>query len=70
MISEEVVEIREREKRANFIIVRGLDCDLSGVQAKFSEVVSHLLPNQTFTLNDIMPIKPNLFRAKVLDPIC
>lgn len=69
LISEEVVETREREKRANFIIVRGLDFEPSSVQDKFNEVVSHLLPGQTVNLNDIMPIKPKLFRAKVLDPM-
>lgn len=47
--------------------MKGLDFEPSSVQDKFNEAVSHLFPRQTVTLNDIVPSKPRLFRANVLD---
>lgn len=69
MIREEVLECRERDKRVDSVIIRGLGIEPRELQNKFDDVVSHLLPNKQITLRDITPIKPNLVRAKISDPV-
>lgn len=66
-IREEVLECREREKRLNSVIIRGVMCDSAELQTKFNDIVDHLLPGNTIPLRDIIPIKPGLARAKIMD---
>ena len=68
ILQEELIEIRQREKRADFIIIRGLGSDINEVQAKFTVVANFLFKSdKTITLQDITPIKSDLVRARVLD---
>lgn len=65
-LHEEIVEIREREKRALSIIVRGLGSDVTQVQTRFDNIVTFLLgAGNSIALQDIFPINANLFRAKL-----
>ena len=72
IILEEAREVREREKRAKSIIVRGLGDDHSNLQAKFDGVVSFLFSGENrphIILSEIVPINRNLVRAKVVNDI-
>ena len=70
ILHEEAVEIREREKRADSVIIRGLGSDNDTVITKFNDVVSHLFNrNKVMQLEEIVPINQNLVRAKIKDPV-
>lgn len=60
-----MIECKEREKRTNSVIISGLGNEPSELQTRFNDVVSHLLPTKHIYLQDIVPIKPNLRRAKI-----
>lgn len=65
-LREEIVEIREREKRTLSIIIRGLGSDVTRVQCEFDNIVTFLLgAGKSIVLQDISPINPNLVRAKL-----
>ena len=67
ILYEEAVEIKEREKRVESVIIRGLGSDDS-VSRKFSEVVSYLFShNKVIQLDELVPINQNLVRAKIKD---
>lgn len=66
-IQDEVLESREREKRFNSIVVRGLGNDPNNIQPKFNQIINFLLPGKNITLHEVVPIRPNLIRAKVKD---
>lgn len=65
MVHEEVLESRERDKRTQSLIIRGLGNDPGAIQTKFNDIADFLLPGQPITLHEITPIKPNLERAKI-----
>ena len=67
ILHNEAVEIREREKRANSIIIRGLGADPNLIQQNFKDVVEQLLPGKHILLVEISPINANLVRAKIPD---
>ena len=62
------MEIREREKRVESVIIRGLGSDVDSVSRKFSEVVSYLFShNKVIQLVELVPINQDLVRAKIKD---
>ncbi|KAK3887061.1 hypothetical protein Pcinc_008833 [Petrolisthes cinctipes] len=67
MIHKEIMESKEREKRINSVVIRGLGTEVTTLQAKFDEVVTVILPNKQIQLQEIVPIRPNLVRAKITD---
>ena len=69
MIRQEVKELREREKRKDSIVVRGLtSTTLADVTTEFEEISSMMI-GSSVTLTDIVriPDHPELYRAKILD---
>ena len=73
ILHEEALEIREREKRAKSIMIRGMGSDHTTIQGKFNEVVSFLNDNgltvqpDSLVLTDIVPVREDLVRAKVMN---
>lgn len=60
ILHEEAVEIREREKKVDPVIIRGLGSDVVSSQ-KFNEVVSFPLgAGKSITLEEIVLIKPDM----------
>ena len=68
ILQEELIEIRQREKRADYIIIRGLGSDINQIQGKFTDVTNFLFKcDKSISLQDITPIKQDLVRARVTD---
>ena len=66
IVQMETRELHEREKRKDSIIIRGIPLDT--VQPEFNRIVSFLCPNlDSIILSDVVPIKHNLLRAKILN---
>ena len=69
MIRQEVQELREREKRKDSIIVRGLtSTTLTDSTAEFEEI-TNMMTGSPVTLTDVVriPDHPELIRGKILD---
>ena len=65
IIQEELVELREREKRRDSIVVRGLDyVDEIDFRNRF-EQLSTLLINKSVHLSDITQLSPRFVRARI-----
>ena len=62
-IQKELNEFKEREKRKDCIIIRGLEYS-DDFQREFKEI-SLLLTKKTISLTNIVPIRPNLVRATI-----
>lgn len=70
ILHEEAREVREREKRVKSVIIRGLGDSQQNIQEKFNEVVDFLFEGERkpdIVLSDVVPINPNLIRAKIVD---
>ena len=67
LMFNEMIEMRERDKRTKSVIIRGLGDNVDSLPARFSDVVRHLFPdpNVSIRLQDIVPIKADLVRAKI-----
>ena len=63
-VREDTRELLERDKRRDSIIIRGIPSD--NIQASFTEIVQFLCLNLNIVLSDVVPLRPNLVRAKIL----
>lgn len=66
-VREDVREFLERDKRRDSVIIRGIPS--TNLHASFPEVAKYLCPDLNITLSGVVPIKPNLIRAKIIDSL-
>ena len=74
ILHDEAREIREREKRAKSIIIRGLGDQPGAVRTGFNDVVAFLFNGveggpRAVELSEIVPINSNLVRAKLTNDV-
>ena len=69
VIRQEIKELREREKRKESIVVRGLTASTPGDIIKEFEEITDMMVGSRVTLIDVVkiPDHPELCRAKILD---
>ena len=65
IVREHILELRERDKRVDFIVVRGVEFN-ENFQQSFNEITNHIL-QRNVPLTDITPIRPSLVRARLSD---
>lgn len=66
-IREEVKELHNRDKRANGIIIKGIQSN-AGFKDKFNEVVASIWPESgPINLVEVFPIRADMVRAKIVD---
>ena len=66
LIRKEVAEMREREKRKQSIIIRGITYSREDFQTNFNLVTNSII-RRNVTLSNIKPLKPNIVRADIDD---
>ena len=65
LVGDEVRELHEREKRKDSIVIRGVPPN--EIDSRFKVISKFLCPNLDIYLSDVIPLKSNLIRAKVLN---
>ena len=65
LIRQELIEIKERDKRKNSVVVRGINYNSEGAFLHEFNKLTQALINKTIVPTDITPIKTNFVRMKI-----